>query len=80
MKMKRQSIFAVLMLGVIMSSGCATHCHGGKPIVYNGRSFDGCALHTVHTGSQPTVQTAHRSYQHAQSGVGARHDGRNGRR
>jgi hypothetical protein len=74
MKMKRQSIFAALMLGVIMSSGCASH--GGC----NFSIESGICLHKVHTGSQPTTQTAHRPYQHAQSGVGASHTGKNGRR
>jgi hypothetical protein len=69
MKMKRQSILAVLMLGLITTSGCASHC-----------AFDLCKIHKVHTGSQPTMQTAHRPYQNPQSGVGASHTGKNGRR
>ena len=78
MKMKRHSILAVLMLGLITTSGCATHhCSGDKVSVYAG----GCISRSIlHTGSQPTAQTAHRPYQHPQGGVSARHDGRNGRR
>ena len=69
MKMKRHSIFAVLMLGLLTTSACATHRH----------DFD--VFRNVHTGAKPAAtQTAHRPYQHPQGGVSARHEGRNGRR
>ena len=69
MKKKRLSIVAVLMLGLITTSGCATHC-----------AFDICKISKVHTGVQSTTQTDHRLYQNSQGGISARHDGRNGRR